>query len=166
MKNLYRTIDSDRRKDKKWEKNNKHYIITGIILFFLSVPVLGTILYSLSSSWGATIFPDGFTLKWFAALFADTRFIASLQRSFAIGIVSLFREYVCDNSINSNISILFSKSFKSYRVYFSSAFYGSCSCACSWAFKCLFWSKFKNFGVPLNNNRSIFFSGISFILQE
>lgn len=33
--------------------------------------------------------PDGFTLKWFVALFTDLRFLASLQRSFAIGIVSL-----------------------------------------------------------------------------
>ena len=69
--------------------SRKHYIITRIILFFLSIPVIGTILYSLSSSWGATILPDGFTLKWFVALFTDLRFLASLQRSFAIGIVSL-----------------------------------------------------------------------------
>lgn len=69
--------------------NKKHYIITGIILLFLSIPVIGTMLYSISSSWGATIFPDGFTGKWFAALFADTRFIASLERSLAIGVVSL-----------------------------------------------------------------------------
>lgn len=41
------------------------------------------------SLWGATILPDGFTLKWFVALFTDLRFLVSLQRSFAIGIVSL-----------------------------------------------------------------------------
>ena len=69
--------------------SRKHYIITRIILFFLSIPVIGTILYSLSSSWGATILPDGFTLKWFVALFTDLRFLVSLQRSFAIGTVSL-----------------------------------------------------------------------------
>lgn len=34
------------------EDNRKHYIITTIILFFLSIPVIGTILYSLSSNWG------------------------------------------------------------------------------------------------------------------
>ncbi len=61
------------------ENNRKHYIITTIILFFLSIPVIGTILYSLSSSWGATILPDGFTLKWLIALFTDLRFLDTLQ---------------------------------------------------------------------------------------
>lgn len=87
MKNLFKTIDLDRRQDKM--NSRKHYIITGIILLLLSIPVLGTILYSLSSSWGATIFPDGFTLNWFKMLFEDSRFIASLQRSFLIGVISL-----------------------------------------------------------------------------
>lgn len=67
----------------------KHYIIVGIILFILSIPVIGTIIYSLSSSWGATILPDGFTLKWFISLLRDERFIDSLGRSLLIGIISL-----------------------------------------------------------------------------
>lgn len=70
-------------------ENKKHYVITGIILFILSIPVIGTMIYSLSSNWGATILPEGFTIKWFSALINDTRFIASLERSFLIGIVSL-----------------------------------------------------------------------------
>lgn len=70
-------------------ENRKHYIITGIILLFLSIPVIGTILYSLSSSWGASVLPDGFTFKWFQMLFEDARFTASLQRSFLISIISL-----------------------------------------------------------------------------
>lgn len=43
--------------------NKKHYFIVGIILLFLSIPVLGTILYSFSSSWGATVLPDGLSLN-------------------------------------------------------------------------------------------------------
>ena len=49
--------------------NKKHYFIVGIILLFLSIPVLGTILYSFSSSWGATVLPDGLSLKWYNQLF-------------------------------------------------------------------------------------------------
>ena len=71
------------------KKNRKHYIIVATILFFLSVPIIGTLLYSFSSSWGATILPDGFTLKWFIALFSDSRFIMSLQRSLLIAVISL-----------------------------------------------------------------------------
>ena len=74
--------------------NRKHYIITIVILILLSVPVAGTMLYSISSSWGATILPDGFTGKWFAALITDSRFIASLERSLAIGVISLILSMV------------------------------------------------------------------------
>ena len=74
--------------------NRKHYIITIVILILLSVPVAGTMLYSISSSWGATILPDGFTGKWFAALVTDSRFIASLERSLAIGVISLILSMV------------------------------------------------------------------------
>lgn len=69
--------------------NKKHYIITSLILFLLSIPVIGTIVHSLSSTWGATILPDGFTMKWFVSLVTDSRFLASLERSFAIAVVSL-----------------------------------------------------------------------------
>ena len=69
--------------------NKKHYFIVGIILLFLSIPVLGTILYSFSSSWGATVLPDGLSLKWYNQLFSDTRFILSLQRSLLLAVVSL-----------------------------------------------------------------------------
>lgn len=69
--------------------NKKHYFIVGVILLFLSIPVLGTILYSFSSSWGATVLPDGLSLKWYNQLFSDTRFILSLQRSLLLAVVSL-----------------------------------------------------------------------------
>ena len=74
--------------------NKKHYFIVGIILLFLSIPVLGTILYSFSSSWGATVLPDGLSLKWYNQLFSDTRFILSLQRSLLLAVVSLVISFI------------------------------------------------------------------------
>ena len=55
MKNLFKTIDLEGRRDR-WEDNRKHYIITTIILFFLSIPVIGTILYSLSTNWFSILY--------------------------------------------------------------------------------------------------------------
>lgn len=71
------------------KSNRKHYIITLLILTILSIPVIGTFIYSISSSWGATILPDGFTGKWFLQLITDERFIDSLRRSLLISGVSL-----------------------------------------------------------------------------
>lgn len=70
-------------------RNRKHYFIVGIILIFLSVPIIGTVLYSFSSSWGATILPNGLSLKWYVQLFSDTRFLLALQRSLLLAVVSL-----------------------------------------------------------------------------
>ena len=37
------------------------YGISGLLF----IPIFATLLYSFSSSWGATILPDGFSLKWY-----------------------------------------------------------------------------------------------------
>lgn len=69
--------------------NKKHYVIAGLILLFLSIPVIGTLMYSLSASWGASILPSGFTMKWYGQLLSDGRFLLSLKRSFILAVISL-----------------------------------------------------------------------------
>lgn len=61
------------------------YSIVGIML----VPILATLIYSLSSSWGATILPDGFSLDWYIKLLTDPRFLHAFGRSLFICIASL-----------------------------------------------------------------------------
>ncbi|MCG6269369.1 ABC transporter permease [Vibrio furnissii] len=61
------------------------YGIVGIML----VPILATLVYSLSSRWGATILPDGFTLDWYLKLLSDTRFIEALGRSLLVCVAAL-----------------------------------------------------------------------------
>ncbi|OEF09585.1 ABC transporter permease [Vibrio genomosp. F10] len=53
------------------------YSIVGIML----IPIIATLVYSLSSSWGATILPDGFTFDWYLKLISDPRFLAAFGRS-------------------------------------------------------------------------------------
>ena len=61
------------------------YGLSGILF----IPIFATFIYSFSSSWGATILPDGFTLKWYTQLLTDPRFLEAFLRSLFICISSL-----------------------------------------------------------------------------
>ncbi|NLZ79007.1 MAG: ABC transporter permease [Gammaproteobacteria bacterium] len=66
-----------------------HKVIVYGIVGIMLVPILATLLYSFSSSWGATILPSGFTFDWYLKLLSDERFIAAFGRSLVIGISAL-----------------------------------------------------------------------------
>ncbi|MBY7765032.1 ABC transporter permease [Vibrio fluvialis] len=61
------------------------YGIVGIML----VPIIATLVYSLSSRWGATILPDGFTVDWYLKLLSDRRFIEAFGRSLLVCVAAL-----------------------------------------------------------------------------
>ncbi|EOW6613876.1 ABC transporter permease [Vibrio fluvialis] len=61
------------------------YGIVGIML----VPIIATLVYSLSSRWGATILPDGFTVDWYLKLLSDVRFIEAFGRSLLVCVAAL-----------------------------------------------------------------------------
>lgn len=61
------------------------YSIVGIMM----IPIIATFVYSMSSRWGATILPDGFTLNWYGQLLTDEHFIAAFGRSLFIGLAAL-----------------------------------------------------------------------------
>ncbi|EOV1172452.1 ABC transporter permease [Vibrio fluvialis] len=61
------------------------YGIVGIML----VPIIATLVYSLSSRWGATILPDGFTIDWYLKLLSDARFIEAFGRSLLVCVAAL-----------------------------------------------------------------------------
>ncbi len=61
-----------------------HRFVIGLTALFLLLPIAATVLYAFSSSWGATILPDGLTVKWFVQLLTDPRFLAAMGRSFLI----------------------------------------------------------------------------------
>ena len=63
-------------------------VVYGIVAL-MSIPIIATFVYSLSSSWGATILPDGFTADWYIKLWQDPRFIAAFARSLFVGLTSL-----------------------------------------------------------------------------
>ena len=55
-----------------------HRVVVWLLFLILLLPLAGTLLYSLSSSWSATILPDGLTFKWYLALWSDERFLAAV----------------------------------------------------------------------------------------
>ena len=75
------------RQRPRWRKGLAHWwhrAVVALLVALLAAPVLATLLYSLSSSWGATMLPDGLSLKWYITLWHDTRFLAVFGRTLAL----------------------------------------------------------------------------------
>lgn len=66
-----------------------HHSVVAILLALLGLPILATLLYSLSQHWGATILPDGFTFDWYLALLSEPRFLTALGHSLLVSIATL-----------------------------------------------------------------------------
>lgn len=66
-----------------------HGVVIGFVVLLLALPIAATVLYAFSSEWGATILPEGLTLKWVEQLLSDPRFMAALGRSFLICLATL-----------------------------------------------------------------------------
>ena len=66
-----------------------HRVVVWLLFLILLLPLAGTLLYSLSTSWSATILPDGLTLKWYAALWSDERFLRAFAQSLLVCVGAL-----------------------------------------------------------------------------
>jgi putative spermidine/putrescine transport system permease protein len=63
--------------------------VLGALVTVLILPLLATLLYSLSTRWGATLLPDGFTFDWYLQLWEDPRFLAAFGRSLFVCFATL-----------------------------------------------------------------------------
>lgn len=61
-----------------------HRIVVWLLFLILLTPLAGTLLYSLSTSWSASILPDGLTFKWYLALWSDQRFLNAFGQSLLV----------------------------------------------------------------------------------
>ncbi|MGH8434764.1 MAG: ABC transporter permease [Pseudomonas sp.] len=61
-----------------------HRTVVYLLFLILLSPLAGTLLYSLSTSWSATILPDGLTFKWYLALWSDARFLSAFGQSLLV----------------------------------------------------------------------------------
>lgn len=58
-----------------------HRVVIWLVLIILALPLVATLLYALATRWGASMLPDGLTLKWMVQLWHDPRFLLALGRS-------------------------------------------------------------------------------------
>lgn len=61
-----------------------HRVVVYALFLILLVPLAATLLYSLATSWGASVLPDGLTLKWFLTLWSDPRFLVAFGQSLLV----------------------------------------------------------------------------------
>ena len=61
-----------------------HRVVVWLLFLILLLPLAATLLYSLSTSWSATILPDSLTFKWYLALWSDARFLAAFGQSLLV----------------------------------------------------------------------------------
>jgi putative spermidine/putrescine transport system permease protein len=64
-------------------------IVLGLFLLFMLVPVLATVLFSVSTRWDRTIWPEGLTLAWWQRVTARSAFRDTLENSLAVGLASV-----------------------------------------------------------------------------
>jgi putative spermidine/putrescine transport system permease protein len=57
-------------------------IVITLFLLFMIVPVIATFMFSISTRWDRTIWPEGFTLEWWKAVTSRGLFILTLKNSF------------------------------------------------------------------------------------
>lgn len=61
-----------------------HRVVVAVLMAMLALPVLATVLYSLSAHWGATVLPDDASLEWYRQLWGDERFLTAFGHSLLI----------------------------------------------------------------------------------
>ncbi|MGG4609226.1 ABC transporter permease [Providencia sp. Me31A] len=66
-----------------------HKVILVSVASLLALPIIATFFYSIASSWGATVLPDGLSLKWYLQLWQDPRFLMAFLRSLIICFATL-----------------------------------------------------------------------------
>ena len=70
------------------KRNTGSKIFLGLLFLYLFIPVIATIIFSVSTRWDSTILPEGYTLQFYSKLFSDNRFILSLLRTINVSIIT------------------------------------------------------------------------------
>ncbi|MCO7125371.1 ABC transporter permease subunit [Sporolactobacillus shoreicorticis] len=68
---------------------NVNRLIISLFVAFMCLPILITLVYSFATEWGKSIFPSGYTFKWYLQLYKDPQFIAAILRSLLLTVVTL-----------------------------------------------------------------------------
>lgn len=64
-------------------------VLFTVVGLYLALPVFAATLYSLASSWTTHVWPDGYTLRWWAEIVTDGRLIAAIGRSLGVALLAV-----------------------------------------------------------------------------
>ena len=74
--------------------NLYHRMVVYLLCLVMLLPLAGTLLYSLATSWSASLLPSGLTLKWYVALWSEPRFLAAFGQSLLVCVGALMLSVV------------------------------------------------------------------------
>jgi putative spermidine/putrescine transport system permease protein len=66
-------------------------VILVAFLIFMVVPVIATLIFSVSTRWDRSLWPEGYTLQWWSAVTSRTAFMLTLRNSF----IASFATMIC-----------------------------------------------------------------------
>ena len=72
----------------------KNRAITLLVLIYLLIPVIFTVLYSLTYDWQNTLMPGGVTIKHYVSLFTNPRFYFAILRSVVTAVLAIVINFV------------------------------------------------------------------------
>jgi len=64
-------------------------IVISLFLLFMIVPVIATFIFSISTRWDRTLWPEGLTLEWWQAVTSRGLFMLTLKNSFLASIATM-----------------------------------------------------------------------------
>jgi putative spermidine/putrescine transport system permease protein len=65
-------------------------VVITLFLLFMVVPVIATFIFSISTRWDRTIWPEGLTLAWWKAVTSHPAFLMTLKNSFIASFATMF----------------------------------------------------------------------------
>lgn len=69
-------------------------VVITLFLLFMVVPVIATFIFSISTRWDRTIWPEGITLDWWKAVVSHPAFLMTLKNSFIASFATMFCLFV------------------------------------------------------------------------
>ncbi len=64
-------------------------IVITLFLLFMIVPVVATLIFSVSTRWDRTLWPEGFTLNWWKAVTSQKLFLLTMKNSFIASLATM-----------------------------------------------------------------------------
>jgi putative spermidine/putrescine transport system permease protein len=65
-------------------------VVITLFLLFMIVPVVATLLFSFSTRWDRSLWPEGLTLEWWKAVTSHKAFLLTLKNSFIASFATMF----------------------------------------------------------------------------